>query len=223
MTIKKAAIYARYSSDKQTGETIKTQVDKCQEFCEREDILICEKFIDEAKTGTVEGGREEYARMMDMASKGFFDTIVAYKYDRIGRSFVETVRSIYDLERYHDINIFSATEPNDPLVRNILLSVAENFSRQLSARMHDTMTSNAGHGFHCGGIPPYGYIGVRKPNPSGLTDRKGNPIMHVVFEVQKEQAVVVQNIFRQCADGLSLKEIAHRLNRDGVVAPGGDT
>jgi DNA invertase Pin-like site-specific DNA recombinase len=219
--MKKGAIYARYSSDRQSGETIKTQVDKCREFCERQDILVCETFVDEAKTGTTEEGREAYALMLDMAGKGFFNVIVAYKYDRIGRSFVETVRSIYDLERYYNVAVYSATEPNEPLVRNILLSVAENFSRQLSARIHDALISNAGQGFHCGGAPPYGYVGVRAP--SGRTDRKGNPVMHVTLEVEPEQAAIVRRIYREYGDGLSMAQIARRLNAEGVATPDGDT
>ncbi|MBM3280778.1 MAG: recombinase family protein, partial [Candidatus Handelsmanbacteria bacterium] len=59
--MKKAAIYARYSSDKQTEETIHVQVDKCKAFCERQGILVCGTFADKGKSGTTEGGREEYA------------------------------------------------------------------------------------------------------------------------------------------------------------------
>ena len=221
--MEKAAIYARYSSDKQSGESIKTQVDKCREYCDREGIVVVQEFIDEAKSGTTEDGRVEYARMLAMASKGMFDTIIAYKYDRIGRSFVDTVRSIYELEHYHGIKVFSATEPNDPLVRNILLSVAEDFSRQLAARMYDTMTSNAGQGFHCGGTAPYGYVGIESPDATGRTDRKGQPIKHVVFDPDPIQAVIVQRIFRDYAEGISMKKVAHALNDDGIVSPGGGT
>ncbi len=218
--MKKGAIYARYSSDKQNTETITVQVDKCKEFCDRQDILVCETFVDEARTGTTEGGREQYARMLDMASKGFFNVIVAYKYDRIGRSFVEAVRSIGDLERFYNVAVYSATEPSEPLVRNILLSVAENFSRQLSARVHDALASNAGQGFHCGGPAPYGYVAVK--TASGRTDRKGNPIMHTLLEVEPEQAAIVQRVFKDYADGLSMTQIARRLNESGVVTPDGD-
>ena len=161
--------------------------------------------------------------MLEMAGKGLFEAIVAYKYDRIGRSFAETVRSIHELERYHEVTVYSATEPNDPLVRNILLSVAEDFSRQHAARMTDTMTANAGQGFHCGGTPPYGYDAVQQPDPSGRTDRKGNPITHVVFAPQPEQAAVVRRIFSDYANGISMKKIAHQLNDEGIQAPGGGT
>ena len=219
--MQKGVIYARYSSDKQSGDSIKTQVAKCRDFCEQQEILVCEEFIDEAKTGTTEGGRKEFARMLEMAEKGFFEAIISYKYDRIGRSFVETVRSIYELERYYGVKVYSATEPNDPLVRNILLSVAEDFSRQLSARMTDTMTANAGRGFHCGGAPPYGYVTVKQPDPSGRTNGKGNLINHVVFDLHPDQAPIVLRIFQQYADGISMKKIAHRLNSEGITAPGG--
>ncbi len=218
--MKKGAIYARYSSDKQNQETITVQVDKCKEFCDRQDILVCETFVDEAKSGTTEGGREAYARMLDMAGKGFFDAIVAYKYDRIGRSFVEAVRSIGDLERFYNVAVYSATEPSEPLVRNILLSVAENFSRQLSARVHDALASNAGQGFHCGGPVPYGYVAIK--TSSGRTDRKGNPIMHSILEVDPEQAEVVRRVFKDYVDGLSMTQIACRLNESGVPTPDGD-
>ena len=219
----KGCVYARYSTDKQTGESVKVQVEKCQEFCEAQGILVCEVFIDKAKSGTTEGGRDQYLKMLDMASNGFFDAIITYKYDRIGRSFVETVRSIYELERYYGVNVYSATEPNDPLVRNILLSVAEDFSRQLAGRVFDSMSGNAAQGFHCGGRPPYGYKAIEISDPSGRTDTKGNPIKHMIFELDSEQAVIVKRIFQAYADGNSMKHIAHELNEEGVVSPGGGT
>ena len=221
--MKKGAVYARYSSDKQTGESVQVQIDKCRDYCEQQNILVCEVFVDEAKSGTTEGGREEYARMLEMAGDSFFDVIIAYKYDRIGRSFLETLRSIGDLERLYDVKVCSATEPNEPLVRNILLSVAEDFSRQLSGRVVDSMSSNAERGFHCGGVAPYGYIGVKVADPSGRTDRKGSPIQHVVFELHPEQAPVAHRIFRAYGDGVSMKKIAASLNDEGIASPGGNT
>ena len=220
--MKKGAIYARYSSEKQSGESIKVQVDKCREYCERHDIVVVEEFIDEAKTGTTEGGREEYARILEMASKGQFDTVVAYKFDRIGRSLADNARLVQVLG-YHGVTMSSATEANDPFARNIAFSMAEEFSRQHGARMHDTMSSNAAQGFHCGGAAPYGYVSVETPEPSGRTDHKGNPIKHVIFDVNPEQAEVVQGIFRDYAEGISMKKIAHAMNHRGILSPGGST
>ena len=219
--MKKAAIYARYSSDKQTEETIHVQVDKCKAFCESQGILVCGTFADKGKSGTTEGGREEYARMVEMAKQSLFDVIVAYKYDRLGRSFPETVRSIHELERFYNIEVYSATEPNDALVRNILLSVAENFSRQLAGRIFDSLSNTASRGFHCGGAAPYGYLRIEIPDPAGRTDHKGTVLQHVVFDLHPDQAPVVRRIFQEYGDGCGMKRITDALNKEGITAPGG--
>ena len=221
--MKKGAIYARYSSDKQNDDTIHVQVDKCKAFCEQESILVCEEFVDKGRSGTTEGGREAYQEMLEKARQGLFDVIITYKFDRIGRSFVETVRSIHELETYYSVEIKSATEADDPLVRNIQLSIAESFSRQLGERITDSLASNAKRGFHCGGRAPYGYIKINIDDPDGRTDHQGNILQHVVFECHTDEAPVIQRIFHAYADGLGLKRIAKSLNNDGIISPGGGT
>ena len=221
--MKKGAIYARYSSDKQTEETIHVQLEKCRAFCEQEGILVCETFTDKGKSGTTEGGREAYQHMLEMARRGLFDAVIAYKFDRFGRSLVEAAQSFQELERVYDVEVYSATEPALPLVRNILLSVAEDFSRQLGSRITDSLTNTAQRGFHCGGVAPYGYAKVKIDDPDGRTDHKGNLIQHVVFESHAEQAPIVRRIFQSYADGYGMKRVADSLNKEGISAPGGNT
>lgn len=50
--MKKAVIYARYSSDNQTEQSIEGQVRVCKEYAERNDLLIVKEYIDRAMTGT---------------------------------------------------------------------------------------------------------------------------------------------------------------------------
>ena len=50
--MKKAVIYARYSSDNQTEQSIEGQVRVCKEYAERNDLLIVNEYIDRAMTGT---------------------------------------------------------------------------------------------------------------------------------------------------------------------------
>lgn len=50
--MKKAVIYARYSSDNQTEQSIEGQVRVCKEYAERNNISIIGSYIDRAKTGT---------------------------------------------------------------------------------------------------------------------------------------------------------------------------
>ena len=48
----KAVIYARYSSDSQTEQSIEGQLRVCKEFAERNGFVIVKEYIDRAKTGT---------------------------------------------------------------------------------------------------------------------------------------------------------------------------
>lgn len=48
----KVCVYARYSSDSQTEQSIDGQLRVCKEFCERNGYTVVKEYIDRAMTGT---------------------------------------------------------------------------------------------------------------------------------------------------------------------------
>ena len=50
--MKTAVIYARYSSDSQSEQSIEGQIRVCKEYAEKNDIVIVDTYIDRAMTGT---------------------------------------------------------------------------------------------------------------------------------------------------------------------------
>ena len=66
--MKTAVIYARYSSDLQMEQSIEGQVRVCNDYAERNDILIVNQYIDRAKTGTNDN-REAFQQMMKDSDK----------------------------------------------------------------------------------------------------------------------------------------------------------
>ena len=50
--MKTAVIYARYSSDKQTEQSIEGQLRVCHEYAQKNDMVIIDTYIDRATTGT---------------------------------------------------------------------------------------------------------------------------------------------------------------------------
>ncbi len=50
--MKTAVIYARYSSDSQTEQSIEGQLRVCEEYAKSHDILVLKTYIDRAMTGT---------------------------------------------------------------------------------------------------------------------------------------------------------------------------
>ena len=73
--MKYAVIYARYSSDNQTEQSIEGQVRACKEYAERNDILIVNSYIDRAMTGTNDH-RPEFQRMIKDSSKKEWDYVI---------------------------------------------------------------------------------------------------------------------------------------------------
>ena len=73
--MKKAVIYARYSSDRQTEQSIDGQIHVCMEYAERNDIVIVGTYIDRAMTGTNDN-REQFQKMLKDSDKKPFDYVL---------------------------------------------------------------------------------------------------------------------------------------------------
>ena len=80
-----AVIYARYSSDNQREESIEGQLRVCNNYAERNNILIVETYIDRAMTGTNDM-RPDFQRMMKDSGKRQWNYVLVYKLDRFSRN-----------------------------------------------------------------------------------------------------------------------------------------
>ena len=87
----KAVIYARYSSDSQTEQSIEGQLRVCQDYAERNDIVILNTYIDRAMTGTNDN-RPDFQKMINDSSNKDFQYIIVYKLDRFSRNKYETAK-----------------------------------------------------------------------------------------------------------------------------------
>ena len=87
--MKTAVIYARYSSDRQTEQSIEGQLRDCYEYAQRNDIVVVDKYIDRAMTGTNDN-REDFQRMLKDSDKKAWDYVLVYKLDRFSRNKYES-------------------------------------------------------------------------------------------------------------------------------------
>jgi site-specific DNA recombinase len=81
----KAAIYVRFSSDKQSDRSIEDQVAICRAMCEREGLTVAAVYEDRAVSGASTANRMGWQRLMRDARAGKFDVVVAEALDRISR------------------------------------------------------------------------------------------------------------------------------------------
>ena len=196
--------YIRFSSSNQTGNTsVETQRQVIAQFVaampELRGSLVTER-RDEAKSATTLKGRTALESIMREATRG--DAVVIFKYDRLGRNLLESLQTIKILEE-RGIAVYSTTEPNNEVVRNLLLTMAQEFSRQLGERCKRALDQRASGG-HVANRSPFGYrIERTGPNSGGK------------FIPVETEAKLVRQIFEQRAAGSSLRAIIRELNNAG--------
>ena len=83
--MRKCVIYARYSSDKQTEQSIEGQLKVCYEYAHRNDLIVLKEYIDRAMTGRNDN-RDDFQKMLSDTSKKQFGVIIVWKVDRFGRN-----------------------------------------------------------------------------------------------------------------------------------------
>ena len=112
--MKTGVIYARYSCDKQTEQSIEGQLRMCNEYAQRNEIVIVDTYIDRATTGTNDK-REAFQKMLRDSSKKAWNYVIVYKLDRFSRDKYETAMHRHTLKS-NGVKLVSAMEniPDTP-------------------------------------------------------------------------------------------------------------
>ena len=200
--MKKAVVYARYSSDSQTEQSIEGQVRVCNEYAEKNRIEILDYYIDRAMTGTNDN-RPDFKRMLEDSKKKKWDHVLVYKFDRFSRNKYESVihkKALKDL----GISVVSATElipeaPEGIILESLLEGMNQYYSAELSQKVKRGLRETRIKGLYQGGTRPYGYR---------LENRK--------LCIDENEASVVRYIFKYHVLGLAVPTIARRLRKRGV-------
>ena len=204
--MKTAAIYARYSCDAQTEQSIEGQLHVCKEYAERNGIVILDTYIDRAMTGTNDN-RPDFQRMIKDSAEKRWNFILVYKLDRFSRNKFESVINRKKLSD-NGVKVLSAMEniPDTPegiILESLLEGMNQYFSAELSQKVKRGMRETRLKGYYQGGGLPYGYR---------VEDRK--------IVVDEEQAENVRYMFEQFAKGVYVREIIEALTARGVTYHG---
>ncbi|MBE5758401.1 MAG: recombinase family protein, partial [Clostridiales bacterium] len=137
--MKTAVIYARYSSDSQTEQSIEGQLRVCKDFAERNNIAIINTYIDRAMTGTNDN-RPDFQRMIKDSNKRLWDYVIVYKLDRFSRNKYEATIHKHTLSN-NGVKLLSAMEniPDTPegiILESLLEGMNQYYSAELSQKVH---------------------------------------------------------------------------------------
>ena len=206
--MKKAVIYARYSSAGQNEQSIAGQVEVCKKWANDNDVSIVHIYHDEAISGKTDK-RPDFQRMIKDAKSKKFDYIIVYKLDRFARNRFDSATYKAQLKKY-DVRIMSAMEnitdgPEGIILESVLEGMAEYYSANLSQNVLRGMHQRAELGKYLGGFVPLGY----------KIDSDKNYIL------DENNAAVVRRIYDLYANGATVKEVCQELNLEGLKAPSG--
>ena len=85
----RAAIYARYSTDKQKETSVEDQFRLCRRHCDQKGWQVTQVFADHGISGTT-SQRPDYLRLLQAAERGEVDIIVAKSLNRLSRDQADT-------------------------------------------------------------------------------------------------------------------------------------
>ena len=204
--MKTAVIYARYSCDNQTEQSIEGQLRVCEEYAKKNDILILRSYIDRAMTGTNDN-RPEFRQMIKDSFRKEWNYVIVYKLDRFSRDKYETAIHKNTLKS-NGVKVMSAMEniPDSPegiILESLLEGMNQYFSAELSQKVKRGMRETRLKGNFQGGKILFGYKVVN----------------HKIL-VDDERAEVVRYIFGQYANGVVVKDIIKSLTSKCIFYKG---
>ncbi len=206
-----AAIYVRYSDDRQSKNSIRDQLRNCRTWADKERVAIYKIYSDEGISGA-RTDRPGYKRLLKDARKHRFNIIIVDDLSRFGRDFGEGARALAVL-RFHGVRVISVSDGIDTdqeagkLLANIRGLMNDVFLDTLASDVRRGQLGQFLAGYSAGGIP-YGYRSFH--DGSGAR-----------FRPDPVEAAIVREIFQRYADGQSPRTIARALNERGVPGPRG--
>ncbi len=200
-----AVIYARYSSHGQNEQTIEGQIRICEEFAKSKGLNIIKIYTEKAKSASKDTHkRKSFQQMLFDAQFRTFQNIIVYKFDRFERNRFESMMLKNQLKEQCGVRVISALEPvsddeSGELYEMFVEWNDEKYSKRLSKRVKDGLTTSVNNGTFTGGHLIYGY------------KKDGNRIV-----VDENAAEIVKYVFNEYANGVSKKDIAAALNAKGL-------
>jgi site-specific DNA recombinase len=220
----RCAVYARYSSDRQSPASIEDQVRKCSEFAERHGWQILDGHI--YSDAAISGATSERAglkRLMAAAAAKSFDVVLVDDSSRLSRKLADALNLAEQL-RFAGIRlIFCSQGIDSDSEQGEILSAVHGivdslYIRELGKKTARGLEGRVLRSLHAGG-KIFGYRSV----PIEDSERRDNYGRRLIsgarLAVNPEEAKIVRKLFELYANGLSIKSVTKQLNREGVRSP----
>lgn len=207
--------YVRVSTDQQASEgiSLEAQEARLRAAAVAKGITDLEVRV-ESKSAKSISGRPVLTRTLQDIEAGRVSSLLVFKLDRLTRNTVETLELVERLERYtcklislsEDIDTSSAT---GRFFLTVLAALGQMEREQLGERTRMALAHKIANGAKLGRAP------------TGYRKAKGADGKLTALVEDKAGQELVSRLREFRAEGLSLKQIAKRLQADGVLTPRG--
>jgi site-specific DNA recombinase len=202
----RVAIYARFSSDRQSICSLEDQIRLCRALALQKGWDVVSTYQDAATSGTLRD-RRGYLELVTDSLAGKFEVVVAESLDRLNRDLEETAR-LFKRLKFANVSIVTVSEgPISEIHVSISGLMGEMYLKSLAEKTRRGIEGRVLAG-KSGGGRSFGYGGGLS---AGVGDR---------FIIAAE-AETVREIFKRFAEGQGRRAIAKELNQRGVSGPGG--
>lgn len=210
----RAALYIRLSREDENegpSQSVENQLAMLSDFARKQGLSICGRYVDDGWSGT-NFDRPAFRRMLADIEAGKIDLVLTKDLSRLGRDYIGTGHYIERWFPEHRVRYISLLDGIDTGVessandltpfRAIMNDMyAKDISKKIGSVKHDKQR----RGLFIGGKAPYGYR---------LTAAQKGCLL-----VDDMAAAVVRRVFSMCLCGFSSRQIAAKLNAEGVPSP----
>ena len=195
-------LYLRYSSDRQTDQSIEGQLRDCISYCKQNAYRIYDVYVDRAASAKTAEQRTEFLRMIADSERRRWKYVIVWKLDRFARNRNDS--AIYKMRlKKNGVKVLSVTEkisdnPEGIILESVLEGMAEFYSAELSQKIKRGRRESALKCLSLGGRYPLGYT---------VKDKQ--------IVIDPVTAPIVQKAFELYASGWSIADICREFNTRG--------
>ena len=197
------ALYMRFSSDRQTEQSIEGQLRDAISFCKLRKYRIRAIYVDRAISARADAEkRVNFMQMISDSDKRKWEYVIVWKLDRFARNRNDS--AIYKMRlRKNGVKVVSVTEnisdnPEGIILESVLEGMAEFYSAELSQKITRGLRESALKCRSIGGHVPLGY-----------------KIENHKLVIEPVGAAIVQKAFELYSQGWTVADICREFNIRG--------
>ena len=209
-----AALYIRLSKEDESegpSQSVQNQESLLREFVQQHRLSVYDTYVDDGWSGT-NFDRPDFQRMIGDIEARKVNMVITKDLSRLGRDYIMTG---HYMERYfpeHRVRYISLLDGIDTGVDSTANDITpfraimnDMYAKDISKKIKSVKRDKQRKGQFIGGKPAYGY--------------KMHPTEKNKIVIDEEVAPVVRWIFALALSGMSCRNIATRLNQEGIPTP----